>query len=88
MIDSQLTNLLLKSPNSQLDPSMIPYIEKWGTNPSALQILEVLDYCARSSLASSFVMSVFNILLNDALVSESITYEELIKQAVWRNASN
>ena len=47
-----LKEALLKAPDSQLDACMFPLIEKWDDNPTALQILEVLDECIYSALAS------------------------------------
>ena len=51
-----LKEALLKAPDSQLDACMFPLIEKWDDNPTALQILEVLDECIYSALASGFVI--------------------------------
>lgn len=87
MIAPELLNLLLTAPDSQLDKSMLLYIEKWGSTPTALQILEVVDKCSRYALASGFMMSILNMLLDTAIQIEGITYNELVKQAEWRNAT-
>ena len=77
--------LLLKAPDTQLDRSMLPLIEKWDDQPKAIQILEVLDHCVHGSLASNFVIFTLEILLDGALAAEGITRELLVSQAVWRN---
>lgn len=68
----------------QLDPSMRPLIEKWDDPPTALQILEPLDWCIHGSLASGFVINMLHVLYEVALTREGKTHEEMEPLAVWR----
>ena len=80
-----LRALLLEAPDTQLDKNMQPLILKWNNPPSAIQILEVLDHCVHSALASSVVIILLQEQLRNQLVTENISREELNKQAHWRN---
>ncbi len=82
----QFKALLLDAPDSQLDKSLKPLIQKWSEPPSALSILEVLDKAVHGGLASKFAMEVCEILLKDALMRENITLDNLVKQASWRKS--
>lgn len=84
-LNKEFTKLLLESPDTQLDASMKPLIEKWSDPPKAVQILEVLDRCIFSSLASGFIVKVFQMAYADALVTEKTTHDELLKLATWRD---
>ena len=75
---------LLEAPTDQLDASVFPLIEKWNDEPTALQVLEVLDRCVYAGLASGFVIVLFENLLAMALKQENTTKEEVIKLATWR----
>lgn len=81
---NKLIAALLEAPDSHLDSSMKPYIEKWHNPPRALEVLEVLDYCTFSALASTFMMQVLNILLEEAFKNENTTLTEITPHAVWR----
>jgi len=82
---TEITQELLKAPESQLAASMKPLIEKWSDPPSAIEILEVLDHCVYASLASGFVVTLLQILYDDQCKKENTTHEEVIKNATWRN---
>lgn len=79
-----LKQLMLEAPEGQLDPSMLPLIEKWDSEPKAIQILEVLDKCIYYGASSDFVVSVLQIMLEYAMAAEGITLEQLVPLAVWR----
>ena len=64
---------------------MKPYIEKWGTLPKTLEILEVLDYVIHGSLASGFVVTLLQVLLDQAIEREGTTYEAVVALASWRS---
>ena len=81
---NQLTELLLDAPDGQLDESAKAIIRKWPYQPTALNVLEVLDNCARYALASDFTMSVLHILLDTRIEEEQTTLEEVVKHATWR----
>lgn len=79
-----LKELLIKSPDSQLDSSMKTIIQKWSDTPSSLEILEVLDKTIYSSLGSGFVVQTLEMMLNQTLQLENKTLEEISKLAEWR----
>lgn len=81
---SVIINMLLIAPKSQLDKSMVNLIKKWDSPPKALQILEVLDKSIRGNLASRFVVTTLECELDMALLMESVTKEDVVKQATWR----
>lgn len=81
----ELTQLLLQAPDSQLDSSVKPLIEKWSNPPTALQILEVADKVVYGSLGSDFTVQVLNVVLEDAISREQTTLSEVVKQATWRD---
>ena len=82
-----MKEILLEAPDSIIDASMKPLIEKWSDPTKALEILEVLDYCIHGSLAAGFVVSTLQILYNEALQKEGLTHEELTKSATWRETA-
>lgn len=78
--------VLLNAPDSQLDSSMQPLIQKWSEpEPLSLEILEVLDHCIHGALASGFVVSLLQGLYDSACKNEKTTHEENLKFATWRN---
>jgi len=81
---SSLKALLLEAPDDQLDKSMLPLIEMWDDEPKAIQILQVLDRCIYSALASGFVVSTLQIMLEAAMKAEQLTLEQLVPLATWR----
>lgn len=81
---NQLTTLLLEAPDSQLDESAKKIIRKWPYQPTALNVLEVLDHCVYGGSASDFTMSVLHILLDTRIEEEQTTLEEVVKHATWR----
>jgi hypothetical protein len=80
----KLAELLLSFSDSQLDACTHPLIRKWDEEPTSFQILEVLDKCIYSSLASSFVISALQVTYDLACKRESTTHEEVVKLATWR----
>lgn len=76
---------LLKAPGTQLDASMLPYIQKWEDIPKAIDILFVLDRCIHASLASGFVVALLQLQYNIALERENLRHEQLEPLAVWRD---
>ena len=80
-----LKEALLKAPDSQLDACMFPLIEKWDDNPTALQILEVLDECIYSALASGFVIVLLETMLDVAIKEENTILDDIVLNAVWRD---
>jgi hypothetical protein len=84
---SELRDLLLKASSTQLDARMRPLIEEWSDPPWAIEILEVLDYCIRGSLASGFIVATLQLVYDSALQTEGTTHEAMLPLATWRGAS-
>lgn len=80
-----LLELLCEAPESQLDASMVTLMRSWEGTPTSLQILEVLDQCTYGALASDFVLSVLDAMLNLRLEEEGKTMEEIVPLATWRS---
>lgn len=80
-----LATLLLESSDRQIDASMHSLIRTWDEEPTARQILEVLDHCIYGSLASGFIVSTLQVLYDVACKREGVTHEDVIKDAPWRD---
>lgn len=80
----KFAELLLMGSDSMLDASMHPLIRKWDEEPTAIQILEVLDHCIHGALASGFVVKALQVAYDLACIRESTTHEEVVKLATWR----
>lgn len=76
---------LLDSPDSQLDNSVEPLIEKWSDPPKAIEVLEVLDKYVRYSLSSGMVVALFQLEYEAALKRENKSHDEVVKCATWRD---
>ena len=84
-MNNSLKQHLLTAPESQLDPAMRKYIEaEWQAEPSALQILEVLDKCIHFGLASGLVIMLLESMLNAAVQRERTDMAALEARATWR----
>jgi hypothetical protein len=82
----ELVTLLLQSPDTHLDAKVLPYIQKWSTPPTALQVLEVLDLCIFGSLASGFTTRLLQSLYDQRCREENTSHEVLAKLASWRES--
>jgi len=72
-------------PHAPVDPLLKELIRKWDEpEPSALQVLHVLDMAVHGALASDFVISVLQIVYNTRLSKEGKTHEQLVPLATWR----
>jgi len=80
----EIVQLLLEAPDNQLDEQAKVFIKQWDEVPTALQILKVLDICVYAALASSFTMSVLNVMYENALRAEGKKHEDLVSLATWR----
>lgn len=87
VLTPEVIKRLLKSSDDQLDASMHTLIRAWSKPPTALQILEVIDQCIFSALASGFVIRLLQLGYDDACKREETTHEEVIKSATWRGVS-
>jgi hypothetical protein len=82
---ADLKQLFLNAPESQLDPSLRPLIEKW-TDPCAtsLEVLEVLDQVVHCGAGSGFVVMALTTMYDGLVAEEGTTHEENIARATWR----
>ena len=83
---NDFVKILLEAPDSQIDSTIKPLIEKWDEQPTPIQILEVLDHCIHASLASGMVVQVLQIIYADACKKNNTSHEEVVKFATWRNS--
>jgi hypothetical protein len=81
----ELATILLAFSDAQLDAAMHPLIKAWDKEPTALQILEVLDHCIHGALASSFVVSALQAYYELALKREGKKHEDMVPLATWRD---
>lgn len=86
MSELSLKELLLQAPAGHIDKSALDLIQTWDDPPKAIQILKTLDMCVHAGLCTGFVIGVLETMLNAAMKEEGITYEDVVKEAVWRNA--
>jgi hypothetical protein len=82
---SQLKQLFLNAPESQLDPTLKPLIEKWS-DPCAtsLEVLEVLDQVVHTGGGSGFVVMALQTMYEGLCAEEGVTHEDNIARAPWR----
>lgn len=86
---TSLKQHLITAPEDQLDKSMREFIEQnWHQEPTALELLEVLDKCIHFALASGLVIMVLETMLVSAMKAENTNMVELEKLATWRNEWN
>jgi len=81
-----MKEILLEAPDSQLDASMKPLVQKWSSPPKAIEILEVLDHVINGGLASGLITTVLQNMYTEALVREKVGHDEVVKLAKWRGA--
>lgn len=80
-----LKEQMLSAPSEQMDDAIKNIIrEKWDDEPTAIQILEVVDHCVYWGASSDFVVRVLNLYLESALKTENKTFDQLIEDATWR----
>jgi hypothetical protein len=80
-----LKDLLLEAPDGHLDKVAVDSIREWEEpTPKAIQILKTLDMCVHAGLSSGFVIGVLEQILYYFMSKEKKTYEELTKEATWR----
>ena len=72
------------APETQISDYAKTTIAEWDENPTAIQLLKTLDYCIYTAEASGFVIKTLEVLMDRAIAAEKTTYEDLVKQAVWR----
>lgn len=71
-------------PRSDLDDIANEEIGKWSVPPKAIEVLHTLDICCYGSLTSDFIMRIMGLMLQETIKNEKTTYEEVVKQAHWR----
>jgi hypothetical protein len=84
LITSLKTNLLT-APDGYMDACLFPIIEKWGDEPTALQLLEVIDKAIYGALMAGFLLAALRTLYDVKLKEEGKTHDDLVPLATWRN---
>lgn len=80
-----LKQAFLEAPAGELDPILKPIIERWDDpDPTAIQVLEVLDKAVHGSLASGFAVQALAALYDGLLKEEGKTHEEVVALVTWR----
>ena len=82
-LEQEFVDLILEAPDSQLDASIFEDIKGWDLEPTALDILLVLDKIVYFSLGSEFTVSMFGMVLTQAMLEEGIDMEKLVSQRNW-----
>ena len=80
-----MKKLFLIAPETQISDYAKATIEEWDEDPTALQLLKTLDYCIFTAGASGFAIKTIEVYLDRAIAREATTYEDIVKQAIWRN---
>ena len=86
-LEQEFVDAISEAPDSQLDALCVDVVKSWELNPSALDILRLLDDIVYYSLGSEFSVMLFKTLLDEAIKEEGTTYEEVIKLRVKGNKS-
>ena len=82
-LEQGLVDMLLEAPESQIDFWVKEDIKGMGLNPTALDILFVLDQMVFFSGASDFIVSVFEGMLGVAILKENTSLDELKEKINW-----
>ena len=84
----ELADILLSSSDRQIDAMLHPLIRRWDDEPTALQILEVLDHCIAGALASGLVVAALQFFYAAAIKREGKTHEDMVQLATWRDRTD
>jgi hypothetical protein len=87
MNDRNIRDLLMIAPDDQVDAALKPLIAKWDTEPTSLQVLEVLDLCIFGGAATGFVVRLLETLYDVALQAEHKVHADNLPFATWRDNS-
>lgn len=82
---SELITHLLSASDNHLDVHTKEVIRTWSTPYKAVELLHTLDVAVYGGGASPLIMTLLETLLREAIKIEETTYEEVVKQATWRN---
>lgn len=80
-----LKQILLNAPESAFEPALKELVESWDEEPTALELLRLLDEAAYIGGANEAVMQILDRCLHDRLGIEGITMDDLIGEAAWRH---
>ena len=84
-----LKELFLQLSDDALDPIAKNLIRLWDDpEPTALQILKVLDYCVNGGLCSDREIMILDLLWRQRMEAEGQTMETQFEQAVWKKDLN
>ncbi len=80
-----LRDLYLAAPAGQIDSQLKLLIEKWNDEPTAIQLLEVVDKAIYWGAATTFAVSSLQTCLNIAMRREGKELADLLPLATWRD---
>lgn len=83
---SKLHDILLRAPESELNKKARNSVLAWSKPPKAIEVLHTLNQCVQGRLASGLAVKVLQVLLDDQMLAEKVTRDELLEQNVWRKA--
>lgn len=77
----------LDAPDMTLGESVKNLIrEKWDDEPTAIQLLEIVDHAVHWGAASDIAVKILDLYLRSALMREGKELEDILPLAVWRDA--
>lgn len=89
IITKDFVDHLLKAPDRELDASTFKFIYEWKKYVDSVDILYILDICARYSLASGFMMKTLDLLLQETAKLEGKSLMDVYVVAeCWRNGND
>ena len=87
ILNNDFIDHLLKAPDNELDASTFKIITEWKTYVDSVDILYVLDICARYALASGFMMQTLDLIMQESAKLEGKPLMDVYLEAeCWRNS--
>lgn len=83
MKNTDIREMFVTAPESQIDKPLREMIVKWSNEPTAIEILEVLDHAICFSLASDFVVSMLQ-MVYESKPKEEKKLAEIYAKEHWR----
>ena len=60
----------------------------WSKPPKAIEMLHTLNQCVQGGLASGLAVKVLQVLLDDQMLAEKVTRDQLLQQVVGRRTKS
>ncbi len=78
MTKESIKTIYLDAPSEHLHPSLIKYVMDWSDEPSALQVIRLLDKL--QGKASAFTIEYTQKLFNKCCVDEGRSHQEVLRE--------